>query len=68
MNIQKAMRVRSELKLAAANLSGLLGGVPFRIAFCIGECASVFWESASERWKFFDGDLVAVRNPYQISF
>lgn len=33
MNIQKAMRVRSELKLAAANLSGLLGDVPYVLSF-----------------------------------
>lgn len=56
MNIQKAMRVRAELKVAASKLSTMLEGVPYVISFDENEAdEAVLAEKRAEKLNKLDG-------------
>ncbi len=56
MNIQKAMRVRAELKVAASKLSSMLEGVPYVISFDENEAdEAVLAEKRAEKLNKLDG-------------
>lgn len=56
MNIQKAMRVRAELKVAASKLSTMLEGVPYVISFDENEAdEAALAEKRAEKLNKLDG-------------
>ena len=56
MNIQKAMRVRAELKVAASKLSTMLEGVPYVISFDENEAdETTLAEKRAEKLNKLDG-------------
>ena len=56
MNIQKAMRVRAELKVAASKLSSMLEGVPYVISFDENEAdEAALAEKRAEKLNKLDG-------------